>query len=278
MPVEVGGRNSLPGSRLAISWRIRTAATNFAASIDNRSSTCLLALIPAENTQRNADAPAYRLVGSRIAERRIVRIPHAEGRIGRAVCYGELDLQVVGNCASIWEALAVLEREPVDVILLDCDLGAEHGTIVQIEAVKRGYKGRVLFVTAGMSDSEIVRALERGASGVFLKMSTPAQLIEAIHRVSRGDPWLDPETMKAVISAATGKSKGEESNSLTASERPVLKGIFEGLTNKEIAARLKISESSVKAIIQQLFDKIGVRTRGQLVRIALERRDEGWID
>jgi DNA-binding NarL/FixJ family response regulator len=60
----------------------------------------------------------------------------------------------------------------------------------------------------------------------------------------------------------------------TRRERDVLRGVFEGLANKEIAARLDISESSVKAALQQLFDKTGVRTRSQLVRIALERYGE----
>jgi DNA-binding NarL/FixJ family response regulator len=57
----------------------------------------------------------------------------------------------------------------------------------------------------------------------------------------------------------------------------VLKGVFEGLTNKEIGASLAISESSVKAVLQLLFDKTGVRTRSQLVRIALERRAQDWL-
>ncbi len=57
----------------------------------------------------------------------------------------------------------------------------------------------------------------------------------------------------------------------------MLKGVFEGFTNKEIAAGLEISESSVKAVLQQLFDKTGVRTRSQLVRIALEKGAENWF-
>jgi DNA-binding NarL/FixJ family response regulator len=64
---------------------------------------------------------------------------------------------------------------------------------------------------------------------------------------------------------------------LTQREQAVLKGVFEGLTNKEIGARLVISESSVKAVLQQLFEKTGVRTRSQLVRIALEKHSDDWL-
>jgi two-component system, NarL family, nitrate/nitrite response regulator NarL len=65
--------------------------------------------------------------------------------------------------------------------------------------------------------------------------------------------------------------------SLSAREQNVLKAVFEGLTNKEIAANLQISESSVKAVLQQLFDKTGVRTRSQLVRIAIEQHAADWL-
>ncbi len=65
--------------------------------------------------------------------------------------------------------------------------------------------------------------------------------------------------------------------SLNARERAVLKAVFEGLSNKEIAGKLQTSESSVKAVLQQLFDKTGVRTRSQLVRIALEKHAQDWL-
>jgi DNA-binding NarL/FixJ family response regulator len=185
-------------------------------------------------------------------------------------------IDLVGNCSSVREGLAVLAENKVDVVLLDFDLGDERGISFQKEAAQRGLKGRILMVTAGMSDNEMIAALKSGISGIFLKSGTPAQLVEAIGRITRGEPWLDPKAMKAVISAATEKPRPEQSgHSLSPREQAVLKGILEGLANKEIAAELKISESSVKAVIQQLFEKTGVRTRGQLVRIALERR--GWI-
>jgi len=99
--------------------------------------------------------------------------------------------------------------------------------------------------------------------------------VEAIHKVNAGESWLDPRAMRSVIAGATGRSEEHRTaQALNARERAVLKGVFEGQTNKEIAAKLQISEGSVKAVMQQLFDKTGVRTRSQLVRIALERRAE----
>lgn len=190
----------------------------------------------------------------------------------------EPGFRIAGSCATVAEALSIIASHHPDIILLDYDLGEEQGTAALDEIRKHGFQGRVLMVTAGMSDAATVRVLESGSEGIFLKHSSPAQLVEAIRRLMAGEPWLDPRAMRSLIAGATGKSE-EQRNSqvLTQRERMVLKGVFEGLTNKEIAAQLQVSEGSIKAVMQQLFDKTGVRTRAQLVRIALEKRAEDWL-
>jgi two-component system nitrate/nitrite response regulator NarL len=195
----------------------------------------------------------------------------------------EPGFRIVATCATSAEGLAVLAREPVDIVLLDYDLGDDQG-LAFLEEVKRArpggripFDGHILMVTAGMSDTGTLRAFEGGSSGIFLKHSPPAQLIEAIHKVMAGEMWLDSRAVRSLVSAAQLKSVGDSGGgALTARERSVLKSVFEGLTNKEIAAGLQISESSVKAVLQQLFDKTGVRTRSQLVRIALEQHSD-WL-
>jgi DNA-binding NarL/FixJ family response regulator len=190
----------------------------------------------------------------------------------------EPDFEIAGACGTSAEALDLLQREAADVILLDYDLGNEQGSALLTQVARRGFGGRVLMVTAGMSGAETLHALECGCAGIFLKHSPPAQLVDAIHRVAAGEPWLDSRAMGAVVAGAAGR--GEEHRSeqpLTARERAVLNGVLEGLTNKEIGATLQISESSVKAALQQLFDKTGVRTRSQLVRIALEQHAQDWL-
>ncbi|HYL37766.1 MAG TPA: response regulator transcription factor [Bryobacteraceae bacterium] len=189
----------------------------------------------------------------------------------------EPDLEIIGNCSNVTEALAVLDREQVDLVLLDYDLGEQEGSLFLDSAKDKGFSGRVLMVTAGMSDAGTLRALENGASGIFLKHSPPAQLIEAIHKVMAGEMWLDSRAVRSLVAGASGRTEEQRtSQPLTPRERAVLKGVFEGLSNKEIAAGLEISEGSVKAVMQQLFDKTGVRTRSQLVRIALERLTRDW--
>ncbi|MGA2184149.1 MAG: response regulator transcription factor [Bryobacteraceae bacterium] len=190
----------------------------------------------------------------------------------------ETELRIVGSCATASAALAVIGREPVDIVLLDYDLGEEQGTLFLGEAKRRGFAGHILMVTAGMSDTDTLRALESGAAGIFLKHSPPAQLLEAIYKVRSGETWLDSRAVRSLVAGASGRTEEHRTaQPLNARERAVLKGVFEGLTNKEIATRLQISESSVKAVMQQLFDKTGVRTRSQLVRIALEHHSQDWL-
>ena len=190
----------------------------------------------------------------------------------------ESDFHIVQTCASASEALALPELSQVDVVLLDYDLGPEQGTHFLEKAPGMGFTGRTLMVTAGMSDSVMLRVLDNGASGVFLKHSPPSRLVEAIRTVSLGEVWLDPAVTRSIIAAATGNAGApRRGHDLTRREQAVLKGVFEGLTNKEIGVQLTISESSVKAVLQQLFEKTGVRTRSQLVRIALEKHADEWL-
>lgn len=190
----------------------------------------------------------------------------------------EPSIRMVGDCASVGEALAILKENPVDLILLDYDLGEEQGLSLIDACAKLGFPGKILMLTAGMSEAGTLRALEAGASGVFLKHSRPDQLVKAIQTVVSGEMWLDSGAVRSLVSDATGRTQEHRASwSLTKRERQVLRGVFEGFSNKEIAAHLQISESSVKAAMQQLFDKTGVRTRSQLVRIAIEQHAQDWL-
>jgi DNA-binding NarL/FixJ family response regulator len=190
----------------------------------------------------------------------------------------DTECRIVGACASVGEALQIVVREPIDIVLLDYDLGEEPGTYFLNESKRVGFAGRVLMVTGGMSDEVMLRALDHGASGIFLKNSPLAELMQAIRRVMQGETWIDSGMVKVLIAGAR-RHRGEvKQESLSARERNVLRCVFEGLGNKEIGQQLGISEGSVKAALQQLFARTGVRTRSQLVRIAVERHSADWLN
>jgi DNA-binding NarL/FixJ family response regulator len=180
------------------------------------------------------------------------------------------DFEVVAQCSTSTESLRLLSHSDIDVVLLDFDLGDEQGNQFVSSARQSGYKGKILMVTAGMTATESLAALKLGVSGIILKQSSLDTLTNAIKLVAKGENWVD---QKIVLQMAD-RFQQSDSKSLpiafTEREEQVLRGVFEGLANKEIAAKIGVSESSVKATLQQLFDKTGVRTRSQLVRIALE--------
>lgn len=195
---------------------------------------------------------------------------HALFREGLArLLAAEPDLDVVGHCASLAEAWQVLRSREVDVVLLDLDLGNERGFDFLARARDEGFAGRVLVVAAGMTQAEASRLIVQGAAGIFLKRDSAQRLAQGIRTVVEGRAWIDQEFLSSLVGASAGPSP--ERKGLSAREREVLGGVFDGLANKEIAARLDVSESAVKAVLQQLFHKTGVRTRSQLVRIVLER-------
>ncbi len=176
----------------------------------------------------------------------------------------EPDFEMVAQCGSSGEALAVLGKSEIDIVLLDYDLEDDTGTRFMSAAAALGFSGKILMVTAGMNELQCSLAWKLGIAGISLKHSSPARLLEAIRTVAGGGTWND---QKAVAPATSEKQQP----GLTPREQQVLRCVLEGLANKEIAFRIGVSQSSVKATLQQLFDKTGVRTRGQLVRIALER-------
>lgn len=182
----------------------------------------------------------------------------------------EPDFEIVGVCGTSVEVLEILSRVPVDVVLLDFDLGEDHGSQLISAARGGGYTGKILMVTAGMSAAESSVALKLGASGIFLKHNPPEALVKAIRLVVSGVVWVDERVIQLMADAVNQPEEQEGHKRLTEREEQVLQAVFEGLTNKETAARLGVTESAVKATLQHLFQKTGVRTRSQLVRVAIE--------
>ena len=179
------------------------------------------------------------------------------------------DLEVIGEGATVGEGLEIVKSRAVDIVLLDINLGFEQGGAFLNLARAQGFSGKVLVVTAGVSKLEASRLLQRGCAGIFLKHERPQLLIEKIRGIMQGTDQLESETTDAVSREINGDRDGQRP--LTPRERQVLCGVFSGRTNKEIAHKLGVSESLVKAFVQQLFLKTGVRSRAQLVRAAVER-------
>jgi two-component system, NarL family, nitrate/nitrite response regulator NarL len=187
----------------------------------------------------------------------------------------EPGFEVVADCGSVAEGLEILRSREIDILLLDLDLGPERGTELLESIAADRFRGKILLVTAGLEESELPDLIRKGVSGVFLKHGSPAALIRGIREAMEGKALFEQNALRRALENAEQVGNRRAGIRLTERERHVLSLIFEGLANKQIADRLQISESAVKACLQQLFGKTGVRTRSQLVRIALERyRDQ----
>jgi DNA-binding NarL/FixJ family response regulator len=178
----------------------------------------------------------------------------------------------VEHCGTIRDGLRLLSQQPFDLVLLDHDLGAERASQFLPAARQIGYEGRVLVVTAWVSETEARRLLRQGVNGIFLKQGELSELATAMRTVAAGGSWLDRSF--AALGEDPASSPQAAAPAFNERQRKVLRFVLEGLSNKEIAWRLQISESYVKAILQSLFQKTGVRTRGQLVRVAVEQYED----
>lgn len=178
------------------------------------------------------------------------------------------DIRITAQCGTVEEALQLIAAQQFDLVLLDYELGDRRGNEVVVAARAAGFSGKILIVTVGLTLAEVRAMIAAGVSGIFLKNNSPELLIEASHAVMRGEIWMDPKYATNTDEPAAAEAARRAR--FTERDRQVLRGVFEGLANKEIADRLRVSESAIKASLQQLFSKTGVRTRSQLVRVALE--------
>ncbi len=166
------------------------------------------------------------------------------------------EFAVVGEAGSTEEALEVVRRIAPDVVLMDLQLGADDGAEATRRIIGLGIATRVLVLTTYDTEGDILRAIEAGASGYLLKDAEPEQLADAIRRTAAGDTVLAP-----VVASRLMRRLQRPTTELTSRELEVLQLAAEGLTNRQIAQRLFVSEATVKSHLVHVFGKLGVDNR-----------------
>lgn len=200
---------------------------------------------------------------------------HAMFREGLArVMEKEPGIKVVGQSATCADALALLGKSGANMVVLDVDLGSERALDFIVESKKRAYAGHILVVTAGVSGLEAVQLVQAGVAGILHKHHSTEALCNTIRQVAAGEVCLEQEYLTALF-RSVDRTKESKRPRLTDRDKKILRFVFQGLTNKEIGGRIEISEGAVKFSLRQLCEKLGVRTRAQLVKVALEQfRDQ----
>ena len=177
----------------------------------------------------------------------------------------ENNFELVAECTTSAEAVKRVKGSEVDVVLVDSGIANDFMACAR----RARYSGKSLVIAREIDATGSAMALKFGAAGVFLGSDPFFRLVQAIRLVAEGEAWVDPKVIQ-LLAERYPRYQNRWDGKLTEREQTVLGGVVDGLSSREIGDQLGMSESTVKGTLQQLFNKAGVRTRSQLVRIALE--------
>ncbi|USK31987.1 response regulator transcription factor [Bacillus sp. F19] len=191
----------------------------------------------------------------------------------RSILDLESDIRVVGEAVSGDEVLKKVEEFRPNCILMDINLPGKNGIEVTSQVKSQYPNCRVLVLTMFEDDEYLMEALRAGADGYLLKDSSSEQVVTAIRMVSQGDSVIHPRMTKKLITYHHQHTTSEPNeNMLTKREKEILFELVKGLSNKEIAEALFISDKTVKIHINKIFKKLNVKSRSQAVIYAVRNQ------
>ncbi|GAA3455585.1 response regulator [Dactylosporangium matsuzakiense] len=185
------------------------------------------------------------------------------------------DLEVVGEAGDGAEAVALAARTDPDVVLMDVRMPGTDGIDATARLTAAGPRPRVIILTTYDLDETLYAALRAGASGFLLKDVRPAELVEAVRVVARGEALLAPTATRRLLDRFVATDTTPPApvgvlTQLTEREREVLQLLARGSANAEIAAQLVVAEATVKTHVSAILRKLGVRDRVQAVILAYD--------
>ena len=181
---------------------------------------------------------------------------------------GVRDFEVVATCADGYEALAAARRHRPDILVLDLRMPALSGIELLRRLRHEALPTRVVVLTAGLWERELVQAVRLGAWGVVLKESTSRVLVDCLRAVARGEHRVD---VAGLADQAALPATGGDEEVLTEREVEIVRLLAQGFRNREIATRLHITEGTVKVHLHHVYQKLGLEGRLALVRWADDR-------
>jgi DNA-binding NarL/FixJ family response regulator len=197
----------------------------------------------------------------------------------RMILDAKEDIDVVGEADGGAEAVALVGRLEPDVVLMDVRMPGMDGIEATRRIVASGGPARIIILTTYDLDEHVFAALRAGASGFLLKDARPADLVEAIRVVARGDALLAPSVTRRLLDRFadddSGRGAAPASSSplldeLTDREQEILRFVALALSNAEIAGRLHLTEATVKTHVSSVLRKLGLRDRVQAVVLAYD--------
>ena len=188
----------------------------------------------------------------------------------RMLLEAQPDVEVIAEAADGADARDIAIRERPDIAILDVKMPKLTGLQATREIKEHAPEVSVLILSMYDDERYLFEALKAGASGYVLKAQADTELMDALHAVQRGEPFLTPEAQRALIKDVLGQGSARDEE-LTPREQEVVKLVAEAHTNKEIAAILHLAEKTVENHRSNAMRKLGMRDRVQLVRYAIRR-------
>jgi DNA-binding NarL/FixJ family response regulator len=183
---------------------------------------------------------------------------------------------VVGETGDGEEVVSLVDSLEPNLLLLDPDLARTDGFDALVRIAERESQPSTVLLTASLDRAQLVRAVRLGVRGVVSKDAPSDVVLKALHSVAEGQYWLGREEVADVVRSLlrsvplpNGNTADAEDLPLTPREREVVKTVVEGLSNREIASRLGVSEDTVKHHLTNVYDKLGVSSRVELVVYAM---------
>jgi two-component system response regulator NreC len=198
---------------------------------------------------------------------------HAVVRAGlRALIRANKELELVGEATGGYEALELIEKTKPDVLVLDLSMPDLDGISVTRILKEKGHTTYILILTVHEDEALLREAIKAGASGYIIKHAAEAELISAIQAVKRGDIYVHPKMIRSLLfdRPPANPKIDEATDPLTQRELDVLRLIVQGYTNKQVAEELSISVRTVEGHRSNLTEKLGLKSRVELVRYARE--------
>ncbi len=186
------------------------------------------------------------------------------------------DMRVVARCTTGEQALRAVKQHRPHVLVSDLSLPDQNGLAVLRALSGELAQTRVIFLAEWVQQNEIVEAIQLGAKGVILKEMPDGTLVRCIRKVHAGGRWVDTQSVAATIETLLHRNAGLEEvcQRLTHRELEILRAVATGLRNKDVGGRLRIAEGTVKIHLHNIYEKLKVKGRLELILYARER---GWV-
>jgi two-component system response regulator DevR len=195
----------------------------------------------------------------------------------KAMLLAEPDFDIVGAAANAEQALAAIEQTRPDVILLDVRLPGSSGIEVCRAVTERYPEVAVIFLTTFSDETLVAQCIQAGARGFIVKDVERFDLKRSIRAVARGEAAIDTKAAVAVLAQLRRApiTNGEQlPESLSSQQIVILRLVAQGLSSREIATQLYLSENTVKGYVQEILHRLGVKNRTEAVMVAVK---QGWL-